>query len=176
MPEGLALADLLREFDGRSVEPFREANALLPSAEAVLEQLVDLASEDEAALRIGATWLLKARLEAGTRGGPSVSAEMIRLLTVIEETDAQLHLLQSLPHLDLETAPEVRDVLRNRLHQLLDSKNTFVRAWSYNGLAVLGQSSDADREAALEAFDQVPAGEKASVKARIRHARKSLRG
>ena len=175
MAEELALVELLREFDGRSVEPFREADELLPRTPETLVLLVELAGDDEVALQVGATWLLKARLETGAEATSSLSAALVELLAFAKQPDAQLHLLQSLHHLDLGDAP-LRDTLRTRLPELLRSRNTFVRAWAYNGLAVLGKHSAADRALALRAFDDVPDDESASVKARIRHARKSLGG
>ncbi|MEM1245973.1 MAG: hypothetical protein AAGK22_06350 [Acidobacteriota bacterium] len=170
----LAVADLLREFDGRSVEPFREAEALLPAEPAVLRELAELAAEDEAALSVGATWILKARLESGVAASAELSAQLVELLLRTDEVDAQLHLLQTLPFLEIQGA--ARDALRSRLEGLLDATNTFVRAWAYNGFAVLGQTSADDRERALRLFERVPESEKASVRARIRHARKTLAG
>ncbi len=170
----LDVAERLREFDGRSVEPFRDVAAMLPATPETLAVLVDVAGEREEALQIGATWVLKHLLEQGCQPPDDLGAAVVALLRSTRAPDAQLHLLQVLPRVEVPAAS--RRSLQSSLARLIGSPKTFVRAWAYNGYAVLGAASPAARRRALALYDRVESGEAASVRARIRHARKALAG
>lgn len=168
----LDLLDLLREFDGRRVEPFREAAELLPRRPEVVRELWTLADSDEPAVQVGATWVAKELLEQGVAPPEDADLRIARLLDSVEARDAQLHLLQVLSRVEITEAS--RERLERRLDALRRVAHKFVRAWAYNGFAVLGRDCAAARERALRLFDEVGDDEPASVRARIRHARREL--
>lgn len=54
------IAAMLRSYDGTRVAPFRAvAEAVRDTPERAVPRLLDLAASDEAALQVGATWVIK---------------------------------------------------------------------------------------------------------------------
>ena len=75
------IARTLSASDGKRVAPFRPvANALQDTPEQVLPQLLDLATGEEPALQIGATWVIKHLAERGNAPSGRLSARAIDLL------------------------------------------------------------------------------------------------
>ncbi len=128
-------------------------------------ELVSLLSDPER--QQVASWLLKQALEAGQVVTPTDLSPFYRTLPKLQNWETQLHILQCLPYLTIDTR-EVKQ-LEPFLRRCLQSENKFVRAWSYNGLNELALQHarfqpevDSLLAAALE--EEVP-----SVKARIRN-------
>ncbi len=171
MPIDLVL--LLESYDGKSVEPFREAARLLPREPAALDAMAELVAPARPdSVLIGATWVVKDLLENGVTASGRLADQLIEELRAIEPPDAQLHVLQSLPLLPVE--PRHVQSLRRSLQRLLDSPHKFVRAWAYNGFGILAELDDSLTSETLQLFEEAERTESASVKARIRNARKRL--
>jgi hypothetical protein len=171
MTSRVDIAAALGSWDGRDVQPFREVASLLPVTASSVSLLMDLVRRDDEACQVGGTWVIKDWLEQGHVFDRRLAGRIVALLERPLCWGATLHLLIMLPMLDL-TAARWRD-LRSLFEVQLESPNTFVRAWAYNGLGLL-----AGREPGLRAeidalFDLAMGSEPASVRARIRNVRKT---
>ena len=175
------IAATLRSYDGKRVAPFRAVAEALSRGpgrgEEAIGLLVDLGASDEMELQAGATWVLKHLAERRVVPQGKEAAAMLRLLNRPLAPDAHLHLLQTLPHMDLPadlSAGEGRSLYRALL-QLTESERVFVRAWAYNGLGLLAARNPALQDEVEDLFSRAEKTETAAVKVRIRHARASLR-
>lgn len=172
------IAATLRSYDGKRVAPFRAvAEAVRDAPEGAVDRLLELAASDETALQEGATWVLKylAERDMAPRDGEAVA--LLRLLHRPLASDALLHVLQTLPHMELPAdlpAGEAR-VLHRALLRLIESDRVFVRAWAYNGLGLLAARNPALRDEVEGLFSHAEETESAAVKVRIRHARGTIR-
>lgn len=89
----------------------------------------------------GATWLLKAWLEAGNKLEPAQFSKIYRSLDQMKNWKAKLHILQSIPLMPIADAE--RNNVCKFLRDALTDQNKFVRAWAYNGFYELSrQHSD----------------------------------
>ena len=71
-----ALRDALTAFDGKATTILGEAEARFARQPGYLQALIDLAGDGDARVSSGATWLIKARLDAGGRlGGAETTGE-----------------------------------------------------------------------------------------------------
>jgi hypothetical protein len=171
MTAGFDVAAALRAWDGRDVRPFQDVAEALPATADNVAALLALARRDDAALQVGATWVLKHWLEQGCVLDRRASGRMAALLERELDWGAALHVLQALSRLDLSDARWGR--LPQMLERRLDSPRPFVRAWAYNGLG-LAAARNPDLRPRVEAlFEQAMADEPASVRARIRSARRA---
>ena len=167
------IAGTLRSYDGKRVAPFRAvAEAVRRAPESAVPQLLALAASDEAALQVGATWVVKYLAERGDPPRGDAARRLIDLLERPGEPDAILHLLQTLPHVEIPA--DRREALGRALRRLIRSRRAFIRAWAYNGLGVLATADPALRREVRTLFGAAEATESASVRARIRHARVAL--
>jgi len=167
------IAATLRSYDGKRVAPFRAvAKAVRDAPESAVDELVDLAAAGETELQVGATWVLKHLAERGTAPRARNAAALLSLLERPLAPDAVLHLLQTIPYMEIEAAQH--GALRRTLLQLITSKRTFIRAWAYNGLGVLAARDPSLRSEVGRLFDRAAKTETAAVKARIRHARAAI--
>ena len=163
------IASTLRRYDGKRVTSFREAlDAVQDAPENDVGELLDLAASDEMALQVGATWVLRHLAELGTAPRGPQAEKLWRLLCRPLAPDALLHVLQLLPHMEVESA------LQNALLTLIKSKRTFIRAWAYNGLGILAARDRSLRQKVLTLFDHAERSESAAVKARIRLVRTTI--
>lgn len=167
------IAATLRGYDGKRIAPFRAvAEAVRDTAERAVPQLLDLAASDEAALQVGATWVIKWLAERGDAPRGESTARVIDLLDRVEEPDGLLHLLQTLPHMEL---PADRTMELNRiLRGLIRSRRVFLRAWAYNGLGLVVAVEPGLRNEVEALFAAAEERESAAVRARVRHARAGL--
>ncbi len=172
---------MLRSYDGKRVAPFRAVAEALSEGpgrgNGSIGHLLELAAFDETALQVGATWVLKYLAERNVvpRGGQAVA--LLQLLRRPLASDALLHLLQTLPHMDLAAdlpAGEER-ALHRALLRLIESDRVFVRAWAYNGLGLLAARHPALREEVEALLRRAERTETAAVKVRVRYAREALR-
>lgn len=176
MLDGVAAMDIaatLRLYDGKRVAPFRAvAEAVRDAPDSALGQLLDLAASDEMELHVGATWVLRHLAERGTvPRGPQVQ-KLLRLLRQPLAPDALLHVLQTLPHLEIEATSQ--GALKDALLTLIHHRRAFIRAWAYNGLGILAARDPSVRSEVLTLMDRAARSETAAVKARIRHARATI--
>ena len=167
------IAQTLRSYDGKQVAPFRAvADAVRDAPGEAIPQLLDLAGSGEPALQVGATWVIKHLAERGSPPGGQLAGGAVDLLGRVRESDAILHLLQTLPHMEI---PRDRTgALREVLGRLTGSGHALVRAWAYNGLGVLATGNPELRGEVEALFDEAARRETAAVRARIRHARAAL--
>ena len=165
------IAETLRSYDGKRVAPFRAvADAVRDAPETA--QLLDFAASDEAALQVGATWVVKHLAERGDPPDGEWAAQTVDLLQRMDAPLAILHVLQTLPHMEI-TAGRQQALLRV-LKRLIRSRRVFVRAWAYNGLGVLAAADPGLRDEVEVLFEAAAATESAAVRVRIRHARAAL--
>ncbi|MXW16866.1 MAG: hypothetical protein F4139_12495 [Gemmatimonadetes bacterium] len=164
------IAGTLRSYDGKRVAPFRSvADAVRDMPDRGIPQLLDLAASDEPALQVGATWVIKRLAERGDAPTGKQVGLAIDLLERVQAPDAVLHLLQTLPYVEI---PADRQAGLGRiLNRLIGSRRAFIRAWAYNGLGVLAAANPDLRDEVEAFFDAAAERETAAVRARIRHAR-----
>ena len=166
------IAAKLRSYDGKRVAPFREvARAVRDIPTRALPQLLEMAVRKEEALQVGATWVIKDLAERGSVPGSLAAARVIDLLERLQAPDAVLHVLQTLPHLEIPA--DRREMLERALRRFIGSRRAFVRAWAYNGLAVLAAGNPGLRGEVEALFDAAVEQESAAVRARIQHARRA---
>ncbi len=169
---------MLRSYDGKRVAPFRAvAEAVRDAPEGAVDRLLELAASDETVLQVGATWVLKSLAERDMAPRDGDAVELLRLLHCPLASDALLHLLQTLPHMDLPADLPVGEerALHRALLRLIESDRVFVRAWAYNGLGLLAARNPALRDEVEGLFSRADKTETAAVKVRIRHARAAFR-
>ncbi len=166
----MEIAATLRSYDGKRVAPFRAvAEAVREGPVAAMPELLKLAESDEAALQVGATWVIKHLAERGDPPSGRWAGRTIELIERVDAPDATLHLLQTLPYIEIPADRE--KPLRHTLEALTRSRRAFVRAWAYNGLGLLAGCNAAIRPEIEALFDVAERTETAAVRARIRHAR-----
>ena len=167
------IAATLRRYDGKRVAPFRAvAEAVGDAPESALGELLDLAASDEMELQVGATWVLRHLAKRGAAPRGLQGERLLRLLGRPLAADALLHVLQTLPHLEVEDAPQA--ALRDALLALINHRRAFIRAWAYNGLGILAARDPSFRREVQTLMDRAARNETAAVKARIRHARAAI--
>lgn len=169
---------MLRSYDGKRVAPFREvAEAVRDAPEGAVDHLLDLAASDETAIQVGATWVLKYLAERDVAPSDGQAVALLRLLNRPLASDALLHLLQTLPHMDLAADLPAGDerALHRALLQLIESDRVLVRAWAYNGLGLLAARDPALWDQVDRLFSLAEESESAAVKVRIRYARAAIR-
>jgi len=118
----------------------------------------------------GATWLLKAWLEAGNTLVQSQIKRIYGSLDQLEHWEAKLHVLQSIPFMPIPDAES--ENVYNFLRLTLNDQNKFVRAWSYNGFFELSRQYSKYLNETKQYFEMALRDEAASVKARIRNIMK----
>ena len=118
----------------------------------------------------GATWLLKAWLEAGNTLEPSQIAKIYGSLDQLKHWEAKLHMLQSIPFMPI--ADTDANTVYSFLRLTLTHQNKFIRAWSYNGLYELSRHHPTYASETKQYFEMAMRDEAPSVKARIRNIMK----
>ena len=165
-PMGDRVRAAIDAFDGRHIAPLESVAATLP-AQGELETII-AALSCSAREQAAATWILRAWLERGLRLRESHTRRVVEASERLTDWEVVLHVCQAVEHLDLEgqTLRRMWAVLLNGTRS--DAK--FVRAWSYNGLAVLGSRNSVLRDDAIAALERGSKDDAASVRARIRKA------
>ncbi|MEJ2622173.1 MAG: hypothetical protein P8163_18560 [Candidatus Thiodiazotropha sp.] len=118
----------------------------------------------------GATWLLKAWLEAGNKLEKPQIAKIYGSLEQLEHWEAKLHVLQSIPFMTIAAAQSSN--VYNFLRHTLTDQNKFVRAWAYNGIYELSRQHSKYIDETKQYFEMAMRDEAPSVKARIRNIMK----
>lgn len=167
-----ALRDDIAAFDGRATTILGEAEARFRARPDYAASLVALAGDAEPAVSSGATWLLKAHLEAGGALAPAETDALTASLRAIAAWDAQLHVCQSVRYLTLSARDAGR--LARWLESLLAHERPFLRAWSLDALWRLASRHQRHRRRAEQAFEAAGEDPAASVKARARKLRKEM--
>ncbi len=142
-----------------------------PASDAMSE-LLALAVREEAALQVGATWVLKDLAQRGRPPTGSLVDPFLGLLDRVQAPDAALHLLQTLPHVEIPVGRE--DRLRRRILAWTDSRRAFVRAWAYYALGLLAARTPRFRAETEAMLDRAAGSDSAAVRVRVRRAQELL--
>lgn len=164
----------LAAFDGTQTDVLEALAAKRAPEPRLVGELCTLAQRDEANLPAAATWLLKRFQEQGYVYSEAETAGLLDLFGSVGPWDARLHLLQMLPGL---VVPEHRAPALWRLVKgegFLQGPNKFLRAWSYNALAVLASRHPAYRKDTATLLAAGQEDEAASVRARLRNILKAI--
>ena len=162
----------LEAFDGVHTATLEAIFATVPSDPPVLSELCNLALSDERNMQSASTWLLKRFTEGGVRLSETQSEALLGLLMRESHWEAKLHVLQMMAALTLSAAAV--PALWSTLIDMTSQANNLVRAWSYNGLAVLADRHWAYRAEAVELLERGAEDEASSIRARIRRLRKEV--
>ena len=162
----------LASYDGKNVRPFGFVAEQLDPTETAVARMAELTLDDDSAVEIGATWVIKNLCERGARPGSALSSRLLSYLDDVLENESLLHLLQTLPYLVLPD--DAHAWLHGKLTELVAAEHKFVRAWAYNGLGLLASANETYRDEVRALFARALQYEAASIRARIRHASKGL--
>lgn len=163
----VALADALRDYDGRHKDVLEQAARDVAPTAGALRQATRLLAGDELLLAQAASWVLLAWVQGGARPTRAVTAALVDALPRLSDKWVVLHVARCVPRLSLDTAQV--EAACAFLTGAFGSRAPFVRAWALDGLFRLGlEHSEAELPArrALEAAQQDPAK---SVQARLRN-------
>ena len=153
---------VLRDYDGKDIGLLEElASSTSPDTEKV-SLLIDFLHKSEQESQ-AASWTLKRWWENGWQFSAQESKQLIDVLLQAQDWQLRLHLLQLLSGLAI--AKSQHRELYYHLRYNLEDKNKFVRAWNYNGLAVVAKQY---RDEVIQLFELALKDEAPSVKARIR--------
>lgn len=167
------LAEELAAFDGKHNDTLEALAAKLTPAAPVVAELCALSRREDPKLQTAATWLLKRFQEEGLAFSAKQVEVLLDLFEAVTHWEAQLHLLQMLPGLTIPAARAAPLFSRLKGEDFLQAANKFVRAWSYNGLAVLASQHEQFRPIVTGLLKAGQEEEAASVRARIRNAIKA---
>lgn len=170
-PNEMRIEAELAGFDGKDTALLKRIAEQCTPDTATVGKLLSLAKGNQVALQSGATRLLKWWCEQGLNLNKKQSRELVRLLSKDIAWEAHLHILQMLPALSIANDQKV-DLYRI-LKNNLTHTNKFVRAWVYNGLAVLADQFPEYKTEASEILKMGMRDEVAAVKARIRNILKA---
>lgn len=162
------LRESLLAWDGKSSSNIEGIFQQFSNSAEFLESLLVLLADSETDR--GATWCLKRYLDQGGTLDASQTVLALQALSDVTHWQPQLHLLQSLDKLSIPKT--LKKTVEKTLRAGLIHSNKFVKAWSYNGMAVLARQHPELREEASKVLDMGLRDEPASVKARIRNAMK----
>ena len=167
-PEVTDLTEELGVWDGKSAAALQSIYLRRCADEDFVATTLVLVAD--ANLQRAATWMLKRHLELGNPLSARECRSILGSLSVQQDWESKLHLLQCLPYLSIP------DEDRVGLEQFLDagvrSDKKFVRAWAYSGLGELALRFPQYREAVEGMLARAGGSETASVRARIRNLRK----
>lgn len=167
------LEEHLRDFDGKAISHLSETQMACRGMAVYLDDLIRLSFDPRALVSQGATWILKAELEAGICLSDRHLDDITRGLSGITSWQAALHLLQMVEMLGLTAAQA--EAFAEWSQRYAGHPRPFLRAWSLHAQVVLGHhflQSGRDVQALLAEADRDQA---ASVRARARQLRKALR-
>ena len=165
------LKEALTEWDGVHTEVLKEVYQSHSHHPDFFPLLIQWMWE-EPELQIPCTWLIKHHYD--NKG--HLEVHLIEPLVVpceeLSHWEAQLHLLQLLPHLPLKASymPQLEGFVRRNL----ESPRPFLRAWAYQGLYELSELTPSLKPELARLCREALESEKASVKARVRKIVKKL--
>ncbi len=158
----------IASWDGKSADDIK-AIYDAHNAESNFSETIIALSLTEACEK-GATWLLKAWLEAGNELELPQVEKVYGSLDQLKHWEAKLHALQSIPFMPI--TDKASGNLYAFLRSTLTDPNKFVRAWSYNGFYELSRQHSKYIDETKQYFEMAMRDEAPSVKARIRNAMK----
>ena len=167
-PEVTDLTEELGAWDGKSTAALQSIYRRYCADEDFVATI--LAHVADVNLQRAATWMLKRHLELGNPLSVGECRSILGSLSVQQDWESKLHLLQCLPYLSIPD--EDRVGLEQFLDACVRSDKKFVRAWAYSGLGELALRFPQYRETVEGMLARASASETASVRARIRNLRK----
>lgn len=147
-----------------------ELTADAPRDAALTRKLAELCAVDDDNVQVGASWLLRARLEAlaaaDARPTPAFVGKLAALLPELRDKWARQHLCQCLSLLDVpaDAAPAFARFLRDAA----GDPAKFLRAWGVDGFVRLSWRHPELADEARELLARADDDEAASVRARAR--------
>jgi len=166
------LIDELGKFDGKRTAPLDKVAQQILHRKGIVNELIAFAQSNDIKIQSAATWLLKNLNEQSHLFSEVQTVNLIGLLSNLNNWDAKLHVLQILPSLTIPS--QQFDPLQRNLKENTRSENKLLRAWSFNGLAVLADQHSSLRTEVNGILSSAQNDEAASVRARIRQISKSL--
>ncbi len=170
------ISDLRRDllaFDGRNLTALGEIAARHEGNLGYLDGLVALADGTNGQVSDGATWLVKAYLEAGGELTKPQCGMLISKLETVENWVSKLHLCQVVRYLS-PNVQEAEEIVRWLL-PLLSHDRPFLRAWSLDALCHVSALNSAYANRAVEALNSAIRDPAASVRARAKNLRTSYK-
>lgn len=168
----MSIIEALDAFDGKHTDVLEGLVRRKKPDTSLIRDLCALAEVDDVRLQTASTWMLKRYQDDGLSFSPEQIENLLGLIEKDVSWQPKLHILQMMP---LFCIPDHR---KDRLHaHLIDhlyDENKFVRAWAYNGLAVLAEQYPSYRDEVAGHLKRGQAKEAASVRARIRNVCKDL--
>ncbi len=162
-----AYSKILDQYDGKRIAPFEEiANALSIRPDA-LEQVTAIIDSDHEHAHVGGTWILKRLIELGLETPAGLCQDIIRWLEIATDKNSRLHLLQILDRIELPDDYHAR--LYAVATEYATDRNTLVRAWAYNAIALIGVANPDYKDDALTKLKTAASSDAPSVNARIRN-------
>ena len=161
----MSLAQKISEWDGKSVDDLKVIFDLHHLEARFIDDLPSMLSTQPQ--QKGATWLIKHALENRFKLTEAQISQLFASLVNLTDWESRLHALQCFQYFQISkvNVPQVESFLRSGL----DSKNKFVRAWTYSGFHTLAQQHPQfSGEVDLMLMDAA-VNEAASVRARIRN-------
>jgi len=166
------LIDELGKFNGKHTAPLNKIAQQILHRKGSVSELITCAQSDDIKIQSAATWLLKNLNEQGHLFSEVQTVDLINVLSNLNHWDAKLHVLQILPSLTIPSRQF--DLLQRNLKDNIRSENKLLRAWSYNGLAVLADQHSSLRTEVNGILSGAQNDQAASVRSRIRQISKSL--
>lgn len=161
------LSGSIAEFDGKSPSILSEADVRFSNHKNYVDALIALSANNTGSISSGATWLLKATIEKGTRLTPKQAKEIIEIIPKISDWSAQLHICQTLHAIPIPSG-SITPVL-NWLRPLISHKRPFVRAWAISAFCDLAAAHAELLDEANEYLVEAKEDSAASVRARARN-------
>ncbi len=164
-----ALTRTLLDYNGKSTEALERFAADHQPEARLVEELCDFAAGDDRQVQTAATWLLKRFGVAGGDLSPGQNETLLRLLLQDSSWLSHIHILQMMDTLLVPST--LAAPLMGALARLASGANTFIRAWSVHGAAVLADQHPAYRDSALDLLAAAAQDAAPSVQARLRRTR-----
>ncbi len=171
-PRSDALTQALLDFNGKSTDVLERFAAAHQPDRSLVAELCDFAASDDRNVQAAATWLLKRFGLTGAELSPGQSETLLRLL--LQETSwlSRIHVLQMMDTLVVPSS--LAAPLMTALAAQASGANTFIRAWSVHGAAVLADQHPAYRDSVLDLLAAAELDAAPSVRARIRRLHKEF--
>jgi hypothetical protein len=166
--EQLRLA--LSDFDGVALSILSEAQVKLRQEEDFLSNLVKLSVDEDGNISVGATWILKAEIDQGTRFSHDIEEKLLLSLDKIVSWQSVLHICQIMDQLHL--SEKQAETVIKWAKAYTKHERPFIRAWSMHAIVVAGRTHNKFSdivESHLKSAEEDHAG---SVQARARQLRK----
>jgi len=167
-----ALTQALLDFNGKSTEALERFAAAHQPEPRLVAELCELAGGDDRHVQAAATWLLK---RFGVTGGELSAAQtetLLRLLLSDSSWLSRIHILQMMD--TLMVSASLAAPLMEALAAQASGANTFIRAWSVHGAAVVADQHPAYRDSALDLLAASGQDAAPSVQARLRRTRRAF--